>query len=78
MTGTLRIMDRTGDTTMTWTVGNEAETEAVRTEFERLMTQNGYMAYTVDGDGGGTQVRSGEFPADVEAQVVMVPQIIGG
>lgn len=74
---TLHVMDSTGDTRTTWDPSNEVEVEAVRKLFKRLK-KNGYLAYTVGGDGSkGEVIQGDEIPVEAAA-VIMSPQMVGG
>jgi hypothetical protein len=75
-TGTLHVMDSTGDTRLMWDKGNEDEVSAARRTFRDLKAK-GYLAYSVRGKKGekGTVLR--EFDPDAE-RIIMSPQLVGG
>lgn len=68
----LRIMNRSGDTTLTWTKGkNEAE---VRAEFNKII-KSGYMAFRVDSPTSGAVIRRFDPEADT---IIMTAPMVGG
>lgn len=71
----LIIMDRTGDTKISWSPDRPAEVTEARGHFDR-MKKHGYLAYSVNRDGDkGTVVR--EF--DPEAgKLILAPPTVGG
>jgi hypothetical protein len=72
----LRIIDRTGDTVMTWDVLTEAN-EAVKlaeAEFDRKK-RAGYAAFTQEPDGSGEHITA--FKPDASTIIMMAP-ITGG
>ena len=72
----LRTLDRTGDSTITWTRGNEAETRAAREHFEMLRGK-GYLAYRKDSAGNRETVHTWD-EARSSGEAVMAPQTVGG
>lgn len=72
---TMHIQDHTGDTTVSWLVDNEIETEAARKHFKRLK-KAGYLAYRTDADGGRAEVIQEFDPA--AGRIIMSPQLVGG
>lgn len=74
--GELAIMDKTGDTKLMWTVGNQAEMDAAKELFEKLRKQ-GYLAYKAVGEKGDKGEVLNAF--DPEAgRIIMVPALKGG
>lgn len=74
--GELAIMDKTGDTKLMWTVGNQAEMDAAKELFEKLRKQ-GYLAYKAVGEKGDKGEVLTSF--DPEAgRIIMVPALKGG
>jgi hypothetical protein len=70
----LRILDHTGDSTITWNPSNEDEVAIARSAFAAAK-RNGYLAYT-DVDGG-----QGEVLKDFDPQagaIIMAPALAGG
>lgn len=75
----LRVLDRSGDSTVRWTPGNADEERAAREHFATLRGK-GYLAYR-RGEGG----QRGETVHDWErdnlataGEVLMVPATVGG
>lgn len=75
----LRVLDRSGDSTVAWTPGNEDEERAAREHFAMLRGK-GYLAYRRARTGGrGETVHDWERDNLAEAgEVLMVPQTVGG
>lgn len=75
MTGTMSMMDDSGDTKATWDSDNEAEVAAARRTFDELKAK-GYSAFRVNKKGDqGEEMKS--FDPGAEA-VIMVPRMVGG
>jgi len=74
-TGTMQILDPTGDTKVIWDSENEAEVENARQMFKRLK-KKGYIAYAVKGDGGKGKIVT-DFDPDSE-RVILSPPMKGG
>jgi hypothetical protein len=72
--GELHVLNRTGDTTLTWDPANDTEVTAARQMFDK-MRGNGYAAYRMENEARGELIR--EFDKSA-AHIVMSPQIIGG
>ena len=71
---TLRVLDSTGDSTITWNPGNQTEVDVARAAFDAAK-RKGYLAYT-DVDGG-----QGEVLRDFDPQagaIIMAPALAGG
>ena len=73
--GTLKIMDRTGHTKITWTRGNDEEVRTARSMFEDMIGK-GHSAFRV-GSGGGRGERITAFDPAAES-IIMVAQLSGG
>lgn len=74
-TGTMEIMDRTGDTKVIWDRSNEDEVENARRTFKDLK-KKGYIAYAVKADGDKGKVVS-EFDPEAE-KLILTPALRGG
>lgn len=74
-TGTLHVMDRTGDTKVIWSADNPDEVENARATFDRLKSK-GFLAYSVRSDGEKGEVMR-KFDKRAE-RIVMSPQLVGG
>ena len=58
MTHTLQVLDHTGDTRTTWNPENQAEIDAAKATFNKLVKEKKYLAYKVTDDGNkGEQIR---------------------
>lgn len=76
-TGTLRILDPTGDTTITWRVGNADEETVASETFRRLTTDKGYLAYRVDPADKSKGERMRYFDPSA-GEMILSPQLVGG
>ena len=74
--GTLSVLDREGDTRITWDAENEDEVNAARTMFESLK-KKGFSAYSVKGKKGEKGELIREFDPELE-MIIMSPQMVGG
>ena len=75
MSGTMRIIDGTGDTKLIWDSTKEVEVENARQTFNNLKKKK-YNAYAVKKDGEkGTVIT--EFDPDAE-KIIMAPPMAGG
>lgn len=72
---TLHILDKTGDTRLTWNPTNAEEVAEVREKFDEIVKGLGFLAYTVPTDGSQGEVIR-EF--DPEHNTVLTPQMQGG
>ena len=73
---TMRIADRSGDTTVTWDVDNEVQVKNAQEQFEALV-QQGYQAFAFkDGSGQHGEVAT-TFDPTVK-RYAMMPQFVGG
>jgi hypothetical protein len=84
MKGTMRVMDRSGDTPTIWDTDpatraeGEVAPDYVEREFDRLVN-GGHLAFTVDEDfKTGDQIKAGEFDPEVHERVLVTPAFIGG
>ena len=76
-TGTLHIMDETGDTRLMWDPRNQDEIDIAKAAFKKAKDK-GMIAYTVDPDTGektGTVIREFDEKA---GKIIMAPQLVGG
>jgi hypothetical protein len=72
---TLRILDKSGDTRLSWDPTNATEVAEVREKFDEIVKGLKYLAYTVPTDGSqGEAIR--EF--NPEVSTVLTPQMQGG
>jgi len=73
--GEMSVMDGTGDTKIIWDSGNTEEIENAHKTFKR-MKKKGFIAYSVEGDGGKGKVLT-EFDQDAE-RIILAPPLAGG
>jgi hypothetical protein len=74
MTGSLKIMNRTGHTKVEWSTDLQETVDAANRRFNDLLAQ-GYTAFTM------TDVTTGEKIADFDQEassILMVPRMVGG
>ena len=76
MQHTMRIADRSGDTTVTWDTDNEVQVKAAQDQFEALVNQ-GFQAFAFKDGGNAGEVATKTFDPEVKRYVVM-PQAVGG
>jgi hypothetical protein len=74
-TGTLEIIDRTGDTKLEWDRNVPVEVEAAKASFT-LHKKKGYLAYRTRADGSRGEVIT-EFDPAAE-RIIMAPPVQGG
>lgn len=74
-TGTLCVMDHTGDTKLMWDRARPDEVDAARATFDNLR-KKGYLAYKVKADGAAGEVIT-EFDPTAE-KVILCPPVVGG
>lgn len=73
--GTLKVMDQTGHSKITWRRDNEEEVAIARTMFDEMISK-GKSAFRVGSDGGkGERITS--FDPRAEA-IIIVSQLVGG
>ena len=76
ITGEMCVLDRTGDTRLTWDANNTDEVASVRRTFDELKGK-GYLAYTVKpGDGAKGEVITAFDPN--AQKVILAPPMRGG
>lgn len=69
------ILDKTGDTKITWDARNEAEVENARRTFDDLKAK-GFLAYSVSKDGSKGEILK-KFDPNVE-KIILTPPMAGG
>ncbi len=74
MTGRLKVLDRSGHTTIEWSTDLQETVDAANRRFDELLRQ-GYTAYVMEDSTTGRQV--GEFEENAET-VLLVPRMVGG
>jgi hypothetical protein len=75
MTGTMSVLDKTGDSKIKWNPDNEGEVVAARAHFDALKAK-GYVGYrTEHGGGRGSVIREFDPAA---SEIIMAPQSRGG
>lgn len=75
-TGTLAILDRTGDTKLIWDRAIPAEVENARRTFDDLRGKS-FFAYRVTGKKGARGEQITEFDPTAE-RIILVPPMQGG
>lgn len=73
--GTLRTMDKSGDTKVIWDPSNPNEVEAARTMYDKLVAKR-FQPFGVAAK-GEKGVKISAFDPDI-AQIIMVPPMAGG
>lgn len=73
---TLHRLDETGDTITSWNRMDDLEVAAAKSVFDSLRGE-GYMAYRLDGDGGGGGAVLKDFDPDAQ-QIILSPPLVGG
>jgi hypothetical protein len=74
MTGTLKIMDRKGHTTLEWSTDLRDTVEAANRKFDEMVAQ-GYTAFLMYDPTSGEKMT--EFNENAES-IVMIPRMVGG
>lgn len=74
-TGSLTVLDGSGDSRFMWSKDNPDEVKAAKSTFKKLKDK-GYLAYKVKGDGTKGEVLR-EFDPEAE-KIIMAPQLVGG
>jgi hypothetical protein len=75
ITGTLKVMDHTGDLKIVWNSTVKDEVEAAKASFDKMIAK-GYSAFASKKSGEkGTRIT--EFDPQAEA-IILVPKIVGG
>ena len=72
---TMRIADRSGDTTVAWDVEDKVQVQKAQEQFEVLI-QKGYQAFAFK-DGGNQGEVARTFDPEVKKYTIM-PQAVGG
>jgi hypothetical protein len=75
VTGTMAVLDETGDVKTVWDSENETEVAAARKQFDDLKAK-GFLAYKVDRKGEKGEVIR-RFDPDAEA-IILAPPMVGG
>lgn len=73
MTGKLRILDRSGHTTVRWNTDLQETVDAANRRFNELLAE-GYTAFVM------TDTARGEITTtlDPHAETILVPRMVGG
>jgi len=74
-TGTLCILDESGDSRIQWDRNDPAQVAAARARFDELKAKR-YLAYKVDASGGQGEVLHA-FDPDAE-RIILHSQMVGG
>ena len=74
MKGTLKIMDRTGHTTVGWSTDLQETVEAANQRFNDMLKE-GYTAFRLQDTKTGEQIA--EFDVSAES-ILMIPRLVGG
>jgi len=72
----MHVLDRAGDTQITWDHTRPEEVGAARATFNRLKQDNRYLAYKVNPGGNKGEVIT-EFDPDAE-KIILAPPMVGG
>lgn len=75
VTGTLNILDESGDSRIQWDRNDPQQVAAARARFDELRAQR-YLAYKVNADGGQGEVIT-QFDPDAE-RIILHRQMVGG
>lgn len=75
MTGTMAVLNETGDVKTVWDADNEAEVQAARKTFDELRAK-GFAAYKVNRSGEKGEVIR-KFDPEAEA-IILAPPMVGG
>lgn len=76
MTGTLRILDHTGDTKVEWDILDPASVAEVKAKFDQVLAESRGLAYRTDANGGNAE-KITEFDESAP-QIIISPQLVGG
>lgn len=76
MRGEFVVLDRSGHSTLQWDTADKASVDQVRRRFDEVVA-DGYLIYSVDSNGSGTQVRSSDEVVTAERVIAHHP-LIGG
>lgn len=72
----LSVIDESGDSKIVWDANKPEEVEAARRQFDYLVKEKKYSAYSVDKKGGQDK-KITRFDPNAEA-IIMVPAVAGG
>lgn len=75
VTGTLNILDESGDSRIQWDRNDPQQVAAAQAKFDELRAKH-YLAYKVDASGGQGEVID-KFDLDAE-RIILHAQMIGG
>lgn len=70
----LRVLNKSGDTTLEWDVEDAASVEVVKAQFNEII-KGGYMAFSVTSPTSGEQIRT--FDPEAE-EIIMTAPMVGG
>jgi hypothetical protein len=73
VTGKLRILDRSGHTTLRWNTDLQETVDAANRRFNELL-DGGYTAFVMTDTGHGEITRT----LDPDAETIMIPRMVGG
>lgn len=73
MTGKLRILDRSGHTTVRWNTDLQKTVDAANRRFNELLAE-GYTAFVMTDTAHGEITRT----LNPDAETIMVPRMVGG
>jgi hypothetical protein len=76
MRGEFVVLDRSGHSTLQWDTADKASVDQVRRRFDEVVA-DGYLIYSVDSNGSGTQVKSSDEVVTAERVIAHHP-LIGG
>ena len=74
MTGKLRVLDRTGHTTVRWNTDLQATVDAANQRFNELLGQ-GYTAFAMSDTAHGEMTTTFDPHAET---TILVPRMVGG
>jgi hypothetical protein len=80
MTGTMRVLSRSGDTATAWDTTDEASVEEVRRQFDELVRGQRNWAYAYPAP-VGDKVAKPEIIREFDPtarEIVVAPQLVGG
>lgn len=74
--GKLTILDRTGDSEVSWNPGDAQSAKEAAIRFKEMTDDKGYLAFRADKEGNGTAPIK-EFDPEAE-EILMLPRMVGG